>query len=165
MLKGAGIPEGGRIQEQPVLIEDVMPTVLDLVDLQLPTSITGFSQTSCWTDAGCRIRHKWYSFGAKSHPQKITAVAGYQWPFKLLYRPKQRRKSGLYNLIDDPWEENDLRRLMRQSRMSDPVNLSEFKLELQQVRARLQEQIVASDHSHLSPDQLHALRALGYLGD
>lgn len=165
MMKGDGIPQGERIKDHPVLIEDIAPTVLDLVELLSPTSLTGLSQTSCWTEVGCKIRRQWYAFGAKSHPQKITAVAGYQWPFKLLYRPRQRRKSGLYNLLDDPREETDLRRLVRQTGTVGPVDLQDFELELKGVRSRLQEQISASDHSHLSPDQLHALRALGYLGD
>ena len=141
MMKGDGIPQGVRIQEQPVLVEDVTPTLLDLVGVQPPTTLTGFSQTSCWTDAGCQSRLEWYAFGAKSHLQKITAVASYRWPFKLIYRPKQKRRSGLYNLFDDPWEERDLRRSMRSAGSRAQIDLKRYGERVQQRHRTLQEKI------------------------
>jgi arylsulfatase A-like enzyme len=165
MMKGAAIPRGLRIQEQPVLVEDLAPTILDLVGIRPPAGLTGLSQASCWTDAGCKGRRNWYAFGAKSHPQKITAVAGYQWPLKLLYRPKQKRKSGLFNLLEDPWEAKDLRSSYRNVTAEEQFDLQEYEERLKETRQTLQGKIESADHSHLSPAQLHALRALGYLGD
>ena len=107
MLKGPGVPAGRRIVDRPVLVEDVMPTVLDLLGLPVPDGVSGRSQAGCWREgADCYQREEWWSYGASVASNKVTALAGYRWPYKLLWQ--NRRRGGVFDLSGDPFESDEL---------------------------------------------------------
>lgn len=160
MLRGPGVPAGRRIENRPALVEDVMPTLLDLVGLPAPDGMAGRSLVGCWQDGGCEVREEWWSYGASVYDERVTALAGYHWPYKLLWQ--NRRRSGVFDLSTDPFEENDL------LAGGDPATLpreaarlqASFERHRRALQTRLEERGSAGERT---AEQEEMLRALGYL--
>lgn len=107
MMSGPGIPSGRRLDQSPVLLEDVLPTVLDHLGLPAPEGLDGVSQRGCWTGTGCRGREEWWAYGLNAKHERLTAVAGYRWPIKVSWHRKGWGRR-LHDLAADPWEWDDL---------------------------------------------------------
>ena len=160
MLKGPGVPAGRRISDQPVLVEDVMPTLLDLVGLPLPDEVSGHSQVRCWSEGDCHEREEWWAYGANVYDQKVTALGGYRWPYKLLWQ--HRRRTGLFDVSSDPFEEIELSAGGRDS-ASLPREASRLQAALERNRRALQKRLEERGTGELTPEQEEMLRALGYM--
>ena len=160
MLKGPRVPAGRRITDQPVLVDDVMPTVLDLVGLPVPDEAAGRSQTRCWRDEGCHPREEWWAYGANVYDQKVTALAGYRWPYKLLWQ--NRRRTGLFDVASDPFEQNELSSGGRDT-AGLPRDAARLQAALERNRRALQKRLEERGTGELTPEQEEMLRGLGYL--
>lgn len=159
MLAGAGLP-AGRVVEEPVLIQDVLPTLLEVLGLEAPAEVTGLSQAGCWQDEGCATRAEWWAFGAKHSDSAVTAVAGYRPPFKLVW---QRHRTGAYHLGADPWEGRNLARGFGRHEL--PEELAALVESVEGHRSALQQRLETRDRPVLDAEQREMLRSLGYLGN
>lgn len=160
LLKGPGVPAGRRISDQPVLIDDVMPTLLDLVGLPLPDGVSGRSQVGCWRQGDCQRRDEWWSYGANVYDQKVTALAGYRWPYKLLWQ--NRRRSGLFDVGKDPFEEAELSGGGRDL-AALPREAARLQASLERNRRALQKRLEERGAAEMTPEKEEMLRALGYM--
>ena len=86
IMRGPGIPAGERIGDTPVLMEDVMPTLLDLLGFPQPQQLTGRSRIGCLQGGSCAGPEEWWAFAASNRRRVITGLAAYRWPFKLLWQ-------------------------------------------------------------------------------
>lgn len=106
MLAGPGIPRGRTVAGAGVLLADVTPTVLDLLDLPIPTGLDGVSRRGCWEEGECRGRPTWWAYGASNEGRELTGIAVFAPPFKCLWQRAPR--SGCFDLAADPWETDNL---------------------------------------------------------
>jgi arylsulfatase A-like enzyme len=158
LLQGEGVPAGRRIAE-PVLMHDVAPTVLDLLDLPPLADAEGVSLVPCWERGECPGERHWFAYGFHRPFELVSAVAVYRWPLKLL---RQRAPgSGAYDLLADPWERNNLGRRRNRARQ---LELRRLGRDLQEVSSLL-ERLLAEDETEASDEELEMLRSLGYLGN
>jgi arylsulfatase A-like enzyme len=160
MLKGPGVPAGRRITDQPVLVDDVMPTLLDLIGLPAPDAVSGHSQVGCWARQGCFLREEWWSYGANGYDQKVTALAGYRWPYKLLWQ--NRRRTGLFDVSKDAFEEVELSGGGRDAAKL-PREAARLQAALERNRRALQQRLEERAAGELTAEQEAMLRALGYM--
>jgi arylsulfatase len=160
MLRGPGVPAGLRIADQPVLVDDVMPTLLDLVGLPLPDGVSGHSQVRCWRRGDCHRREEWWSYGANVYDEKVTALAGYRWPYKLLWQ--NRRRTGVFDVSQDPHEETELSGGGRDTARL-PREAALLQAALERNRRALQKRLEERGAGELSAEQEEMLRALGYM--
>ncbi len=160
MLRGPGVPAGRRIADRPVLMEDLMPTLLDLVGLPAPDGMSGRSQVGCWRDGECRPREEWWSYGASVADERITALAGYRWPYKLLWQ--NRRRSGVFDLSRDPFEKVDLASGGRDAAPL-PREAARLQAAFESHRRALQKRLEERGAGARTAEQEEMLRALGYL--
>jgi arylsulfatase A-like enzyme len=160
MLKGPGVPAGRRIADQPVLVDDVMPTILDLVGLPSPNGVSGHSQVGCWRQDDCHQREEWWSYGANVYDERVTALAGYRWPYKLLWQ--NRRRSGVFDVTSDPFEEVELSAGGREAAKL-PREAARLQAALERNRRALQNLLEERGAGELSAEQEEMLRALGYM--
>ena len=100
-----GHVEGGRVLEQPLIVYDWLPTLLDAVggDASAVDNAYGQSMWTAITD-GTQIEPDVMVFGGRDHRAVID------WPWKLVRldnggAPEDPR---LFNIVDDPNEQNDL---------------------------------------------------------
>ncbi len=160
MLKGPGVPAGRRIANQPVLVEDVMPTLLDLVGLPSPDGVSGHSQVRCWRRDDCYAREEWWSYGANVYDERVTALAGYRWPYKLLWQ--NRRRTGLFDVSTDPFEQNELSGGGKDAAKL-PREAARLQASLERNRRALQKRLEERGAGELSAEQIEMLRNLGYM--
>ncbi len=162
LMKGRGIQPGARV-DTPVLLQDVLPTLLDLLGLETPEEVSGHTQTGCWRRSGCREREEWWAFGASSETGSITGVAGYRPPWKLIWQ--ERSRSGGYNLAEDPWEQVNLGKPFTRDPSLVPPDIESLNRSIWAQRDRLQELLVKRSGAEMDPERLELLRSLGYLGN
>jgi arylsulfatase A-like enzyme len=143
----------GRRVTDVVRSVDVMPTVLDLLGLRVPSSVAGSTLATRMTGATDEPELETYS--ETMYPRyhfgwsELRAVrAG---GFKLIAAPRPE----LYDLDTDPGEEHDL----YQSRPALAATLAgRLRVREHQVQAR------AASERAIDPDALARLSALGYVG-
>ncbi len=160
-MRGPGVPAGVRITDAPVLIDDVLPTVLDLLGLPAGEGLYGRSQTGCWGKEGCYARDEWWAFGASVQDERVTALAGYRWPYKLLWQ--DRRRSGLFNVVLDPEERKELGRVYGGADREAPPEFERLQKMRERHLAALDARLEARAARELSDEQEAMLRALGYI--
>ncbi len=160
LLKGPGVPAGRRIGDAPALMDDAMPTLLDLVGLPAPDGMSGRSQFSCWRDGDCDRQRQWWSYGANVADDRVTALAGYHWPYKLLWQNK--RHSGVFDVSADPFEERDLSGGGRAA-ADLPREAARLQAAFERHRRALQERLEGRG-TERTAEQEEMLRGLGYLG-
>ncbi len=161
MLRGPGLPAGRRVSDQPVVVEDVLPTLLELLGLPVPRASTGHSQTGCWSGDGCVGREEWWAYGADVEREEVVALAGYRWPFKLLWQ--NRRRTGGFEVASDPWEADELSGLEADDRDRGPRELARLAASLERHRRGLQKRLEERGAAELTPEQEEMLRGLGYI--
>ena len=100
-----GHVEGGRVLEQPLIVYDWLPTLLDAVggDASAVDNAYGQSMWAAITD-GAQIEPGVMVFGGRDHRAVID------WPWKLvrLDNGGAPEDPQLFNIVDDPNEQNDL---------------------------------------------------------
>jgi arylsulfatase A-like enzyme len=102
IFSGPGVPADVRSQAHAYLI-DIYPTLCDLCDLEVPGTVEGLSLCPAMGDPDERIREA--LLYAYRHLQRGVREDRY----KLIeYVVDGRRKTQLFDVIDDPWEMRDM---------------------------------------------------------
>lgn len=158
LLAGPGLPGGKAVEEVPALMSDVAPTLLDWVGLASPADMEGLSRVGCWSDGPCPEQDAWWSYGLNHDTNRITAMAGYRWPYKWMWRMGKGRQAHL--LSDDPWEENDLLELPGRER---PTEIKVMAEQFREQRYRLAAPLRLPRRLLHLQKNLELLRSLGYI--
>ena len=163
ILRGPGLPAGLRLTGQPILTEDLMPTLIDLLGLRHRSRVSGRSQSGCWRRRGCPEPRRWWAYGASASREEITALAGYDWPIKLLWHKSGR--SGAFDVAADPREEQNI--AGGRGRRPDPrlAELMDFNDRIPQEIRAIQRAIDERSLGELSAEREEMLKSLGYLGN
>ena len=102
ILSGPGLPQGEKRDAQCYLL-DVFPTICDLIDMPIPSSVEGRSLLPVLRDPDAKVRDS--LFLAYKHIQRGLHTD----PWKLiLYNLEGKRITQLFDLLSDPWELNNL---------------------------------------------------------
>jgi arylsulfatase A-like enzyme len=105
LVSWPGHVEGSRVLEQPVMIYDWLPTLLDAVggDASAVHEAQGQSMWAAITD-DAQVAPQVMVFGGRDHRAVID------WPWKLVRLEANgvRQDTQLFNIVDDPNEQNDL---------------------------------------------------------
>ncbi len=158
LMRGAGVPEGRVVDNTAALMVDVPATLLDLVGLPAPDASEGHSMVDCWDDGPCPARDAWWAYALHHDSNRLTALAGYHWPYKWFWRRGEGRRAHL--LAEDPWEERDLLAAPGNSHPDQIKRLAEnFRQQRRQFTQLLQFQRRMVDHE----ERLEMLRSLGYI--
>jgi len=102
ILAGPGVPRGER-RDAPCHLHDLFPTLCDLVDAPIPGSVEGVSFASGLHDATQRPRdrlllaYRGLMRGVTDGRRKLIE-----------YAVEGRRRTQLFDLVEDPWEQDDL---------------------------------------------------------
>lgn len=104
--KAMGFSKGIR-SEQPVCLEDLMPTMLAMAGSDLPAHLDGENLLPTLRGEAQEIRNWLHFEHAKcySKEQAFHALTDGEW--KYIWRPQDGREH-LFNLVQDPREEKDL---------------------------------------------------------
>ncbi len=162
LMRGPGISAGARVKT-PVLIQDVLPTTLQLLGLATPENIAGHSQNGCWRRGRCVQRDEWWAFGASGETGSITGVAGFRPPWKLVWQ--ERPRSGCYNLADDPWERVNLGTPFTRDPSLIPPEVEYLNERIWKQKDLLQMRLDERGGAETDDERLEMLRSLGYLGN
>ncbi len=165
IVAGAGIPQGKRIGD-PVLIQDFLPTVLDVLKLPLPKSVEGASRASCWGTAGCGGgRPEWIAYGIDNKQRALRSFALYRWPLKALW--SRKTSSGVFDLLKQPREKNAVVDLSEHLTASDGTTLESPTAAMLQ---RLEKHVGVfrgvlgeGQRESLDAEDRRMLKSLGYL--
>ncbi len=158
LLMGPGLPSGKAVDGTPALMVDVAPTLLDWVGLAPPVDMEGISRVGCWSEGPCPDREAWWAYGLNHDTNRLTAMAGYRWPYKWIWKKGRGRQAHL--LSDDPWEEKDLLELPGRERPSELKLMAE---EFREQRYRLAQPLRLPRRLLHLQKNLELLRALGYI--
>jgi uncharacterized sulfatase len=164
MLRGPGVAQGYRETRAEALTVDILPTLLDLLGLPAPEGIRGLSRVPCWT-SGCAPRREWWGFGASAEEKRITAVAGFRWPYKVLWQPEP--SSGCFNLEVDPFEALNLCPRWEHTE-GVPREIAVLERDLRSHLVALQRRFDGLEETTVEEDAPEAdeiLRSLGYVGN
>lgn len=108
LISGPNLP-AGQVLEQPVCLEDIMPTVLDLAGVEIPKSVDGRSLVPLLRGQ----RTQWRSYLHGEHAPNMhyltDGVEKYAW-----FVADGREQ--LFNLREDPTECHDLSRVAKHSK-------------------------------------------------
>jgi len=96
----------GLQSQQPVGLEDLMPTLIELAEVRLPARVDGLSLVPVLRGGQAKLRD-WLHFEhapCYSQEQAFHALTDGRW--KYVWRPKDGREQ-LFDLVSDPREERD----------------------------------------------------------
>lgn len=145
---------GGRVVDTPVMSIDVLPTVADLVGLDIPrASLQGRSLYPELRGNAGAPRAAVFTSSRRNRPNAMVAASDGRWKY---IRVSDLDSELLFDLHSDPREMNDLA-------ASRGDELARFR----RLTKRWEEAQVPpaeSEHRALSDQEESALRALGYLG-
>lgn len=102
VLSGPGIPKGCK-SDGYVYLMDIFPTICDMLELPIPDTVDGISFADTFTDPKASKRSECFSlFG-----DKVRSIKDGR--YKLIeYKYADMRKTQLFDLLNDPWELDDL---------------------------------------------------------
>lgn len=168
LFDGPGLPERRRLGRTPVLLQDVYPTLLDLLGLPIPGPTEGRSLVECWGDRGCgEGGREWIAYGLDEDRQ-LKSFSVYRWPRKALW--SRLTRPGVFDLQRYPREGRREHGLSQ-----DPGVLPGFAAAIDDPASSV---LVARLHRHISAfetllageglgeltdDQREMLEGLGYL--
>jgi len=155
IMKGPGIPRNLVVSSEPARTEDVLPTLLEYLGLESSTASEGLSRVSCLRWRGCPPTEPWWSYGARQNGS-VTAVAGYDWPFKAIWRKSLKQRA--YKLDEDRGE---TRNLLREG--EPPSEIRRLRQQLERQTEVFQKGIEDRAALEMSPQRIDLLRSLGYL--
>ncbi len=161
LMAGPGLPAGRAIEEPGILMEDVAPTVLDILGVRRLAEADGRSLAGCWRGGDCPGRRRWWGYGVDEGQRRPTGVAAYELPFKCLWQVKPR--SGCFELGSDAWETRNLATGYTRSPETQPPEVVRAAADIELLREALSQALVADT----APDReaLDALRSLGYVDE
>ena len=175
---GPGVP-AGRFVKQPVGLADVMPTVLDLLDIPIPPNAKGRSLLPLFSaKADTELRpifsEAWQTTGAARSGLVEIDQPTYgveRGRYKLIrYRASDGFRYAFFDLIADPQEDknlaNDIRLLSEEQRQAFD-SLSALLADYEEVNRQIAESFDVEPDTHptteIEPERLEKLRALGYV--
>ena len=157
LLKLPGGETGGRRVSRQTSLIDVAPTMLDILDLPIPSGFQGTNLLAKPEESRSLV---WSEVGRPSGtpPYQVSVRRGAGGP-KLIFKegPSTIEHVELYALGDDPWETTD-----RSAENTDAIGRAQKQLALFLTR-------MAEGHARdtmpadISPEHLERLRALGYV--
>jgi arylsulfatase A-like enzyme len=159
MMSGPGIPRGTVVSDAVVRMNDIAPTLLDVMWLSARGDMDGVSRVGCWEGEPCRIPEEWWAYGVRHETNRLMMLAGYRWPYKWLWKRGEGRRA--FQLIDDPREERDL---LDVSGVEHPADLRSLAEAYREQRQRLGEHLRASGRALDHEKHMELLRSLGYIG-
>ena len=157
-MSGNGIPKARIVDNAIPLMVDVSSTLLDLVGLPVPDASEGRSFVDCLDDGPCPVEEVWWAYALRHDTNRLSAIAGYRWPFKWIWRRSEDRRA--YELEKDPWEKDNLLELAGEDRPDEIKRLAGgFRKKRREIVQLLQFQRRTIDHEK----RLELLRSLGYI--
>ncbi len=162
ILEGPGIPKGQRF-DAPVSTVDLLPTILELLDLPRPLGIEGISLTRAWSGEFDRTRTR-HAFGdrgvffSSKKPDKETdplEISLQDDSVKTIYDFKKRTVR-FYDLIGDPLELKPLSRSPVEYNPPLSRQLASWYRDLKKIEG---------PEANLDDQDLEELRLLGYITD
>jgi tetratricopeptide (TPR) repeat protein len=151
IFSGPGIEP--RVVSDQVRIVDVMPTVLDLTGIEIPSGVQGTSLRPALGGEPVELlalSETWYPryhFGWS----ELAAIRDGQ--FKFILAPRRE----LYDLTKDPKEEHNIA-------AEDPVRADAFERGVRALVSEMTRSDAASKPQAVTPEVEQRLRALGYVG-
>jgi arylsulfatase A-like enzyme len=103
----AGHVDGGRVLEQPIAVHDWLPTLMDAVGGDAADVVDAYGQ-SMWAAIAnnTQVERAITTIGV------VSSKAAIDWPWKFVRDngrgPNAVKTSGLFNVLEDPYEKNDL---------------------------------------------------------
>ena len=155
IMKGSGIPRGLVVSSEPARTEDVLPTLLKHLGLEIPTASEGVSRLSCLRWSGCPPTEPWWSYGARQNGS-LTGLAGYDWPYKAIWRRNANQRA--YKLDRD---RRETRNLLREA--DPPSEIRRLRQQVDRQRQIFQKGIDERVALEMSSERIELLRSLGYL--
>ena len=163
MLRGPGVPAGLRV-EAPVSSVDIVPTLLELARVPIPSGLDGLDLSPLWSGGGRQAFDERLMYG--------EAAGGIQYNFfgdglfpvfrsvrqgrhKLVYESKGDTHA-LYDLEVDPGEKFDVSQ-------SQPEVTARLMEAMSARYENFRPEPDAGNEAVLEPDDLERLRALGYV--
>lgn len=153
LLAGRGIPTRARLSGPPVLLQDLFPTVLELLRVESPREVDGRSLVGCWKSGDCPKPREWTAYGLDTE-RNTSSFSVYRWPFKA--RWSRFGGTGIYDVEDDPREDRRIAGL--HSPDHEPLG-ERLQRHLHSFRRLLENRRERS----LDPEEREMLEALGYL--
>ena len=134
-------------------VEDLAPTVLDLLDVERPET-NALSHAECLrTGSDCRERSRWAAYAA-DRSTTLSAAAVYDWPLKAVWRLDKGTRC--FDLVADPEERVIL--------PADEPSCAALVRAADNFRNAVEPMLsVGMDAAQLSPEQRRMLETLGYL--
>ena len=154
ILRWPGVLPGGKRVRHILRLIDLMPTILDQLRLAKPDGVQGFSLSPYI--AGRPPSRPVIAF-AEAVKLGAEQKAVYVGNWKLMVTPSTRRRQ-LYNIADDPLEQNDLA-AQAQGRLEQ---LTRILTEQVSLNARIAEGF-EPNAADLTPEQRERLKSLGYI--
>jgi arylsulfatase A-like enzyme len=151
-----------QVIESPASLIDLLPTILDIADIQPPSGIDGQSLRPMIDGSGLPASNDTPMIFDVNWEKRCIANAVTQWPWKMISTTRSyERKTPvveLYNLEEDPKEKHDLA-------ADHPKRIEELQKVLDERIAQLEATAITSEISTPTDSELEQLKALGYLDD
>jgi arylsulfatase A-like enzyme len=162
ILAGPGLPEGKRVSG-PASIVDVMPTVLELLNIESPKSVAGISLVESWS-RGINPGRFRYSFGDRSTALGDKSRKNYGDPLQISLQ--SRNVKAIYDFTQRTVRYFDLSKDLQESTpLLAPPEGSDPLLRRQLVN--WYKSLAKYEHEgddELDDEDLEQLEALGYVG-
>ncbi len=102
VMSGPGLPQG-KTSDGLCYLQDIFPTVCDLIGIPVPASVEGQSLAPLLKDQKGRVRDS--VFYAYKHIQRGVRTDRFKL---ILYNVEGKQTTQLFDLYNDPWELNNL---------------------------------------------------------
>lgn len=152
-------PEGARVIEERVGVVDIVPTILDLLDTEIPGTLHGHSLKSLWQadESGTEVRN---GYTPRYYAENLSPRLTHGWgELRVLYEGDSKYIHGprpeLYDLAADP-EESD-------NRVADDADEARRMREALAVFIEEHAADQPTTTRALDPDLVKRLQSLGYL--
>ena len=181
ILMGPGVPKSLKIPHN-VGLADVMPTVLELLDVPIPPDLMGKSLVPLMTEADPAaswttrpiFSEAWQTRGDTRKGRvevKQPTLAVRRGDFKLIrYLREDEKQHAFFDLVSDPREQVDLldgAHALTQAQRREFTELSslldQYTEETAYRSAQFQSDGIIPAEIEIDPDRLEKLRALGYV--
>jgi len=143
----------GMVIDTPVSLVDIVPTVLDYLDAEIPEDLPGRSLLSL-VRGGRWNKRTLYAEVIKRDGRLYRTIIEYPWKYIMCF---DNFSEELYNLDADPVEKDNLSE-------KDTARAAEMKKKLEQWTASLEQKWEVEQLAPLSQEEIERLRSMGYIG-